>query len=483
MPTRHHRAPRTTPLAPRTPTRALVLLLALSAFSALQPFSPLAFPTPAPAPAPPMGWNSFDSYGVYLHEKAALANLEAMAEKLKPYGYEYFVVDNGWFGEYKLTPGTHYAAEKHASRININEYGYPQPSKVYFPNGLAPLIKRCHELGLKFGVHLMRGIPRQAVEQNLPIEGTPHHARDIADTRPKNQCRWCPYNYAVDMTKPGAQAWYDGLIRHLAAQGVDFIKYDDIVPWPAEVEAVAKAIAKVDRPIMLSLSPGRTVDPAAINSFRMANMLRVTSDIWDEQSDIDLCFAAWRKWTGHERPDFWIDMDMIPFGELQIMTPPKSASVARDAASVALSGKGTRRWSQLSPAQMETFITLRALSASPLMMGGDLVSLDAFSLKLITDSDVIACNQNGIMGRLVTDTDGIEVWFTPEKDNPARGWLGAFNRTPRARDIALTPQLLGLKTDAKVTDIWNGRRSLPVRAAAPETVTIPANGALFLRLP
>jgi hypothetical protein len=145
------------------------------------------------APTPPMGWNSFDSYGVYLHEKAALANVEAMAEKLRPSGYEYFVVDNGWFGEYELVPGTIYPAEKHAHDVNLNEYGYFLPSKVYFPHGLRPIADRCHELGLKFGVHLMRGIPRKAVELNMPIQGTDYTARDVAITDPELNCRWCQY--------------------------------------------------------------------------------------------------------------------------------------------------------------------------------------------------------------------------------------------------------------------------------------------------
>ena len=94
------------------------------------------------ASKPPMGWNSFDSYGVYLHEKAAIANLEAMAEHLKPYGYEYFVIDNGWFGEYALKPGTLYPREKHASDVRLNEYGHVMPSKAYFPGGLTPIAER-----------------------------------------------------------------------------------------------------------------------------------------------------------------------------------------------------------------------------------------------------------------------------------------------------------------------------------------------------
>lgn len=429
-----------------------------------------------------MGWNSFDSYGVYLHEEAALANIEAMAAKLKPFGYEYFVIDNGWFGEYQLHPGTHFAREKHASDINLDAHGYYVPSRVYFPRGFAPLIARCHELGLKFGVHLMRGIPRKASELNLPIEGTPYTARDIVDANPAHHCTWCTYNYGVDLSKPGAQAWYDGLIRHLAKLGVDFIKYDDIVPFPREVEAVAEAIRKVDRPIMLSLSPGYVIDPQAIRSFQQANMLRVTQDIWDDQLGIDRCFAAWRAWNGRTAPNFWIDMDMIPFGELQVMSPPRRGA-ADTPAQVALAGKGTRRWSQFSPDQMQTFITLRALAASPLFVGGDLLTIDPYSLRLITEPEVIACNQNGVMGRLVREDDRCEVWLTPEKTSAAKGWIGVFNRSTRSRDASLSLDYLGLTPTRKyrIADIWNGSHAIALRGDETSQVTIPRNGVLFLR--
>ena len=140
------------------------------------------------AETPPMGWNSFDSYGVYLHEKAAMENVEAFAEKLKPHGYEYFVIDAGWFGEFKLQEGTIYPAEKHAAKMKFNEFGLLQPSDTYFPNGLKPIIDRCHELGLKFGLHLMRGIPRAAVKANTPVKGTKYFAQDIADTT--SICKW-----------------------------------------------------------------------------------------------------------------------------------------------------------------------------------------------------------------------------------------------------------------------------------------------------
>jgi hypothetical protein len=439
------------------------------------------------AKTPPMGWNSFDSYGVYLHEEAAMANLEAFAEKLKPHGYEYYVIDAGWFGEFKLRPGTIYPAEKHAGKMNFNEYGLLQPSETYFPSGLQPLIDRCHELGLKFGLHLMRGIPREAVHQNLPIKGTDYTAAQIADTT--SICSWNHQNYGVDMSKPGAQEFYNSLMDQMAEWGVDFIKYDDLVPFPEEIKGIANAIDQCGRPIVYSLSPGGDVDPGHIDAFKRAHMLRVTPDIWDEQKGIDQCFAAWRKWQGKEDSGFWIDMDMIPFGKLQLMNP-KPDGVKGDETKgelrkmmdsgelermELLSGKGFTRWCELSRDQMYTFITLRALAASPLMMGGDLPSLDDFSLSLITNKDMLACNQNGVMGKLAYEEKGIEAWKTPENDTQD-GWIGIFNRTDSELSIALEMADLGFEPGAtyELRDVWNEAKvtSLDFR--------INPNGVIFL---
>ena len=419
------------------------------------------------APKPPMGWNSFDSYGVYLHEKAAMANLEAFAEKLKPHGYDYFVIDAGWFGEFKLQEGTLYPKEKHAEKMKFDEFGLLQPSDCYFPNGLKPIIDRAHDLGIKFGLHLMRGISREAVRQNTRIKGTDYYAQDIADTT--SICKWNSQNYGIDMSKPGAQEFYNSLINQMAEWGVDFIKYDDIVLFPAEVEAVANAIAQCGRPMVLSLSPGGSVDAEALDFFKNGNMLRVTKDIWDEQKGIDQCFDAWRKWQGKEDPGFWIDMDMIPFGQLQLMSPkPEGISGEETKAEVMekinsgeltnvelLAGKGWTRWSEFTKDQMYTFITLRALSASPLMMGGDLPSLDEFSLDLITNKDMLECNQNSVMGHLTFEQEGIEIWKTPVPQM-GNGWIGVFNRNSNELEIDLSPEKLGLNPaiDYKLVDIW-----------------------------
>jgi len=439
---------------------------------------------------PPMGWNSFDSYGVYLHEKAAMENLEAFAEKLKPFGYEYFVIDAGWFGEYKLHEGTIYPAEKHASTVKFNEFGLLQPSDTYFQNGLHPIIDRCHELGIKFGLHLMRGIPRAAVKANFPIKDTKYFAQDIADTT--SICVWNHQNYGIDMSKPGAQEFYNSLINQMAEWGVDFIKYDDIVPFPDEVKVVANAIAQCGRPIVLSLSPGGNVDPNHLEAFKMGQMLRVTPDIWDDQKGIDECFEAWRKWAGKEQPGFWIDMDMIPFGQLQLMSLKPAGVNGNETKSELmqkmksgeldtfelLAGKGFNRWCEFTKDQMYTFITLRALSASPLMIGGDLPTLDEFSLKLITHKDILACNQNGVMGRLVYESGSIEIWKTTKKDSE-NGWIGIFNRSTENKTISLRPENLGLNSDtsSKLFDVWSNKDASGLK------FKINPNGVVFLRYP
>ncbi|MFH4967727.1 glycoside hydrolase family 27 protein [Gaetbulibacter sp. M240] len=440
------------------------------------------------AKTPPMGWNSFDSYGVYLHEEAALANLEAFAKKLKPHGYEYFVIDAGWFGEFKLKEGTIYPAEKHAVELNINEYGLLQPSKTYFPNGLKPIIDRCHELGLKFGIHLMRGIPRVAVENNTKVKGTEYFAQDIADTT--SICDWNHQNYGVDMSKPGAQEFYNSLMNQMADWGVDFLKYDDLVPYPEEIEGIARAIKQSERPMVYSLSPGGTVDVNAIDAFKKANMLRVTPDIWDDQEGLDQCFAAWRKWQGQEAPGFWIDMDMIPFGQLQLMSP-KPQGVKGDETKKEISekiksgelhniellaGKGWHRHSHFTKDQMYTFITLRALSASPLMMGGDLPSLDDFSLKLVTNDDIIACNQNGIMGHLIYEKNNIEIWKTPHTSEDS-GWIGIFNRSAKKQSMSFSMDdlKLDINKDYFIYNIWKERE------VGNLFFDINANGVVFLK--
>jgi len=426
--------------------------------------------------SPPLGWNSFDSYGVYLHEKAAMANLEEMAKNFLPFGYNYFVIDGGWFGEYKLVPGTIYPNEKHASDVHINEYGLVQPSKTYFPNGIKPIIDRAHELGLKFGIHLMRGIPRKAVELNLPIKNTTYRARDIANT--DSICNWCHYNYGVDMDKPGAQEFYNSLIQQMADWGVDFVKADDLVPFPKEIIGFANAIENCNKEIVFSLSPGGHKRLMDLPYYRRANMLRISSDIWDRGSDLDKGFESWKQYQGTNCNGFFPDLDMIPFGQLMLMTPGDVYKVEDDAR---LAGFGFKRQCQLTQDQMYTFLTCRALAASPLFIGGDLPTMDAFSRKLLLDREMLACNQNGIMGFQVSAQNNIDIWITPDKIRPGKGWIGVFNRSNKSANVRLTKSDLALKNQVnyRIFSIWDQQKF--AFAGNKLSFVIPADGVKFIK--
>jgi len=297
----------------------------------------------------------------------------------------------------------------------------------------------------------MRGIPRKAVQLNLPIKGTEYYAQDIADTL--STCSWCHYNYGVDMSKPGSQEYYNSLIDQLAEWGIDFIKADDLTPYPKEIIGFANAIENCSREIVLSLSPGGGVKLSNLPYYKRANMVRITKDIWDRASDIDKGFEAWEKYQGTACDGFYPDLDMIPFGKLMLMTPKK---YFMDKENSEFAGHGCTRWCRFTKQGQLTFITMRALAASPLFIGGDLPTMDDFSREILTNKEMLACNQNGVMGFKVYSKNKIEIWFTPDKKVPGRGWVGIFNRSDESREVNLSKSDLSLnkQVNYQMYDIW-----------------------------
>lgn len=425
--------------------------------------------------APPLGWNSYDGFGCHIYEALCMEELAAFARDFAPHGYEYFVIDNGWFSEQELIesddfklPRVQHAEPEH---VCIDEFGVPQPSVCFFPNGFKPLVEFARAHGVKIGLHLMRGIPRKAYEANTPIKGTKFSARDIADV--EDTCAWCDYMYGIDMNKPGAQAYLDSVLEQFAQWGVEFVKVDDVSHRPGEVAGYVQAVENASGPICLSLSPGNNTNKRFLETYRGSAMCRITKDIWDNQPDIDVAFNYWKSWQGLEEPGFYPDLDMIPFGELCVLKRPENFK--RGANANFCAGQLMHHQCTLTEAQKETFITQRAMSASPLMIGGRLHTMDHHSIRLLTNADVLACNQNGVMGvDLRPSPDGLEIFITPEKlldeAEPQRyegadlGWLGVFNRTEGTMRVALTPAQMGLRRrwaegqapTYALRDIWKG---------------------------
>ncbi len=414
----------------------------------------------------PMGWNSFDCYGCTVFEEDVRGTIDYMSAHLLQYGYQYVVVDNGWFAYHNIEEGEKYpvitVAEKETHEINIDANGRVESSDQFFPSGIQAVADYAHQKGLLFGVHLMRGVPRKAVEQKCLIQGTNITADQIAD---KNSvCPWCNYNYGVDMRKEGAQAYYDSVIRKMADMGIDFIKYDDITAHKDEIEGVVKALEKVDRKIVLSLSPGDDTIEENMETYQKATMLRVTGDIWDSDESIDNAFKGLNKYYTYQKDDFFIDLDMLCVGHLRL-NMPKSIVDKLKARNENYFAQGQERVTRMSKAQQRSFMTVRAICASPLMIGADVMTLDDFTFDLITNKEMIACNQHTKKCQPLT----MEKFVAWQSD---AGYIALFNRQETTEvDLSILP------CGQKYLDVWGQKELLK-----SDTVTVLKSDVLFLKI-
>jgi hypothetical protein len=367
------------------------------------------------APTPPMGWNSWDCFGATVTEAQTKAQADVMAAQLKPHGWQYIVVDIQWY-----EPGAQGHSYRAGAPLSMDEFGRLTPAVNRFPSaangaGFKPLADYVHALGLKFGVHLMRGIPRLAVERNLPVKGTDLRARDIADRN--SVCPWNPDMYGVDMKKPGAQAYYDSVFALFGEWGVDYVKVDDISrPYfehQQEIEGVRHAIDHAGRPMVLSLSPGETALAAAEHVNQHANLWRISDDFWDRWLALRAQFARLAKWNPYRIAGAWPDADMLPLGMLNF-------------------GKPTR----FTPEEQRLLLTLWSIARSPLMHGGDMTRMDPATLALLTNDEVLAVNQHSTNNRPVFERDQLIAWTADVPDSPDK-YLAVFNAQDRVR---LTPE-------------------------------------------
>lgn len=350
------------------------------------------------APTPPMGWNSFDCFVLSVTEEQVKAQAEVMAEQLRDLGWEYIVVDHQW---YNTTPET--TDYREGAQFAMDAYGRWIPAPNRFPSGMAGLADYLHARGLKFGLHLMRGIPRQAVEANTPILGTDYHARDIAET--DDTCSWNADMYGVDMDQPGAQAYYDSVFAQFAEWKLDFVKVDDLSrPYSApEIEAIRRAIDRSGRPMVFSTSPGATPLEEGSHVRQEANMWRISDDFWDRWKPLEEMFARLHDWTPHRTPGAWPDADMLPFGVLEF---DRTTRFSRD--------------------EQVLCMTLWSIARSPLIFGGDLTQLDDFTLGLLNNPAVIAVNQASTHNRQVSREDNLIVWAADVPGSDDR-YVALFN--------------------------------------------------------
>lgn len=363
------------------------------------------------AVTPPMGWNSWDCYGPTVVEKEVKQNADYMADHLLKYGWEYVVVDIRWFVENDKAGGYNQTNPIY----DMDEYGRYIPAVNRFPSaangaGFKPLADYCHEKGLKFGIHIMRGLPKLAATKKCPVLGAEGITCDQICNN-DSACTWLRDNYKVDYRKKGAQEYYNSIFNLYASWGVDYVKVDDIArPYhTAEIEMIHRAIMQCGRPMVLSLSPGETPVGEIDHLRQNANLWRTVDDFWDNWSQLNYQFGICAKWAPYIQEGHWPDADMLPLGRLSIRGE-----------------RGNERWTNFTEDEQYTLMNLWTIFKSPLMFGGELTMNDNFTNSLLTNEDVLYMHHYSKNNRQVSNENNHIVW-TADDPNGQDKYVALFN--------------------------------------------------------
>lgn len=400
----------------------------------------------------PMGWNSWDCYGAAVDEATVRKNAEFMAAHLKEYGWEYITVDIQW-----SAPDAKSHDYDPFTDLCMDEYSRLIPSEKRFPSsaggkGFAPLAEYVHSLGLKFGIHIMRGIPRQAVHRNCKIKGTDKTARQIAKTN--SICAWNTDMYGVDPEKDGARAYYDSIFELYASWGVDFIKCDDIareLPHEeAELVMLSEALRGCGRDMILSLSPGPALLEKAELYKQVSNMWRITDDFWDKWELLYNMFERAEKWCIHTGAGHWPDADMLPIGPI-------------------LQDYDKANRTNFTQAEQITMLTLWSIFRSPLIIGGEMTGFDEFTMSLLTNRGILDMHKLARHSHQVwrKDIGGVEhiLWAAACADGGT--YIAVFNAGESDSCIEIPLTDIEIYKGVTCTELWSGEKS-----SADDVITV-----------
>ena len=443
--------------------RASKLITAILGFA----LTAVAFSQSNLAPTPPMGWNSYDCFSYAVNEAEVMANADYMAKNLKKFGWEYVIVDYVWSSP-RLAPDFAVTQDKDfRPRLNMDGNGRLIPDVSRFPSsgngkGFTALAENIHKHGLKFGIHLMRGIPRQAVAEKSPVLGTSFTAADVYTQ--KQPCPWLNHMWGLDLSKPGAQAYIDSIFKLYAQWGVDFVKVDDLSrPYSSEeIEGYQRAIQNSGRPMVLSLSPGPTPLDKATHVTQYANLWRLLDDLWDNWDQLDAAFRAISEWTPYRGPGHWPDPDMLPLGRLR-KYGPNTGPPNTD--------------SRFTKDEARTLMTLWSIAKCPLMFGGNLPDTDPLTLSLITNPEVLNVNQHSANNHALVN--GLKPIWVADTTDPRVKFIAVFNRTSEPMTVPVRLSDLGIKT-CNVRDLWARKNLTPSTDTLP--CKLPPHGSVMYQL-
>lgn len=391
----------------------------------------------------PLGWNSWDCYGAAVNEDTVKKNADFMAKHLKKYGWEYIVVDIQW---YEPSASSH--EYNNFTKLCMDEYSRLIPAENRFPSsaggkGFTELAAYVHSLGLKFGIHIMRGIPRQAVHSNTKIKGTERTARDIA--KMSSICEWNTDMYGVDPSKEGAKEYYESIFELYASWGVDFIKCDDIareLPHEeTELILLSNSLRNCGRDMVLSLSPGPALLEKAELYKQVSNMWRITDDFWDDWDALYNMFSRAEQWCTHTGAGHWPDADMLPIGPIrQDYDKAEHTKFTKD--------------------EQITMLTLWSIFRSPLMIGGEMTGFDDFTMSLITNEEILKMHKNSRHSHQVwrKEFDGTEHILWASASSEGGLYIAVFNTGNNNSNININLSDVEIYNNADVLELWSGEK-------------------------
>lgn len=420
------------------------------------------------AKTPPCGWNSWDCFGAGVNEEQLIANANYMAKHLKQYGWEYIVCDIQWYEPKACSNDYNNFAE-----LCCDEYGRLVPAENRFPSskdgkGFKPIADYIHSLGLKFGIHIMRGIPRQAVHADLPIKDSEYTARQVAHHF--SICSWNTDMYGMKNCD-GAQDYYNSIIKMYADWGVDYIKCDDIAvtefrkwdnPYSAdyEIEMLRNAIDFCGREIVLSLSPGPALRDKAEHLKANANMWRLTGDFWDLWEHLYAMFDKCEEWQGVRGVGSYPDCDMLPIGRISKLCSYHGAQ---------------NRMSNFTHNEHYTLMTLWGIFGSPLMIGGNMPENDDFTLSLLNNAEYMNMHRTVKNSRMLSRNEengkGYIIW---DGENENSRFVALFNTDEKPITIN-TAEKINISVDGSY-DIWQKC------TVCENSITVQPHGARLLKL-
>jgi Alpha-galactosidase len=391
----------------------------------------------------PLGWNSWDCYGAAVDEDTVKKNADFMAKHLKKYGWEYIVVDIQW---YEPSASSH--EYNNFTGLCMDEYSRLIPAENRFPSsaggkGFTELAAYIHSLGLKFGIHIMRGIPRQAVHNNTKIKGTEKTARNIA--KMSSICAWNTDMYGVDPSKEGAKEYYESIFELYASWGTDFIKCDDIareLPHEeTELILLSNSLRNCGRDMVLSLSPGPALLEKAELYKQVSNMWRITDDFWDDWDALYNMFSRAEQWCTHTGAGHWPDADMLPIGPIrQDYDKSDRTKFTKD--------------------EQITMLTLWGIFRSPLMIGGEMTGFDDFTMSLITNEEILKMHRNSRHSHQVwrKELDGTEHILWTSASTEGGLYIAVFNTGNNNSNININLSDVEIYNNADVLELWSGEK-------------------------